>query len=111
MPSTIKKVVTGTSNRVTGSVTTVFDTLGSVIGRARNAAVGTVHVAKDIVTLDSKNLGKDVRKVGRSAIGAVGNVATGAVKTVRVAVTGKQDSNSKKTKTAKTAKKSGKSRK
>lgn len=108
MPSTVKKVVKGTTNRVTGSVTTVFDTLGSVLGRARNAAVGTVHVAKDIVTLDSKNLGKDVRKVGRSAIGAVGNVATGAVKTVRVAVTGKHDS--KKT-ARKTTKKSGKSRK
>lgn len=112
MPSTIKRVVKGTSNRVTGSVTTVFDTLGSVLGRARNAAVGTVDIAKDIVTLDSKNLGKDVRKVGRSAIGAVGNVATGAVKTVRVAVTGKQDKAKTTRKTAKkSAKASGKSRK
>jgi phage-related protein len=100
MPSTVKKVVKGTTNRVTGSVTTVFDTLGSVLGRARNAAVGTVHIAKDIVTLDAKNLRKDVRKVGRSAVGAVGNVATGAVKTVRVAVTGKKGPSAKKTKTS-----------
>lgn len=108
---TVKKVVKGTSDRVSGTVSTVFGTLGNVLGRARNAAVGTVHIAKDIVTLDGKSLRKDVNKVGRSAIGAVGNVATGAVKTVRVAVTGKQSSTKKKTRKTTHAKKTTKSRK
>lgn len=101
MSSTVKNVVKGTSDRVSGTVSSVFGTIGNVFGRARNAAVGTVGIAKDIVTLDANSLGKDVSKVGRSAIGAVGNVAKGAVKTVGVAVTGQQGGKKKAKKSAK----------
>lgn len=89
MSKTVKKVVKGTENRVTGTVSSVFGTFGNVLGRARNAAVGTVRMAKDIVTLDGKSLKKDAKKVGKSAVGAVTNVAKGVVRTTRVAITGK----------------------
>ncbi len=109
MSDTVKRVVKGTSTRVTGTIGSVVGTVGSVLGRARNAAVGTVRIAKDIVTLDGKSLKRDVRKVGRSATGAVTNVANGAARTVRVAVTG-STSVPKKTKSARksSAKKSRK---
>lgn len=100
----MSKIVKGTKDRVTGTVGTAFGTFTSVLGRARNAAVGTLGVAKDIITLDTKGLQKDVRKVGRSAVGAVSNVVSGTVKTARVAVTGKTGDK----KTRKTTKKSRK---
>jgi phage-related protein len=105
MSKVVKSVAKGTEDRVSGTIKSVFGTVGRVLGRARNAAVGTVGVAKDIVTLDGKNLKKDAEKVGRSAVGVVTNVADGAVKTARVAITGKSSSKSrivsKKTKSSK----------
>ncbi len=106
MSKLVKRVAKGTEDRVSGTVKSVFGTFGSVLGRARNVAVGTVGVAKDIVTLDAKGLKKNVGKVGRSAVGAVSNVAEGAVKTARVAITGKSSS-----KPRKAAKKTRKSKK
>jgi hypothetical protein len=104
MSKVVKSVAKGTEDRVSGAVKSVFGTFGKVLGRVRNAAVGTVGVAKDIVTFDGKGLKKDVGKVGRSAVGAVSNVAHGAVSTARVAITGKA-------KARKVAKKVKKSRK
>jgi hypothetical protein len=100
----MSKIVKGTKDRVTGTVGTAFGTFTSVLGRARNVAVGTLGVAKGIVTLDAKGVKRDVQKVGRSAVGAVSNVVSGTVKTARVAVTGKTGSKT----TRKTNKKSRK---
>jgi hypothetical protein len=95
----------GTSNRVSGAVEGIFSTFGKVLNRAGKIATGTVHVAKDIVTLDGKSLKKDVRGVGRSAVGAVTNVAKGTVKTARAVVLGKENAKTTR-KTAKSGKKS-----
>jgi hypothetical protein len=103
MSKTVKSIVKGSSDRVTGTVGSVFGTFGNVLGRARNVAVGTLHVAKDIVTLDGKSLKKDASKVGRSAVGAVTNVADGAARTVRAAVTGKTGDKKKSVRKAKRA--------
>ena len=102
----IGSVVTGTSNRVSGVMEGVFSTLGRVVSRTGKIATGTVHVAKDILTLDGKSLKKDVRGVGRSAVGAVTNVAKGTVRTARAAVVGKDDNRTKHTRRSSSSKKS-----
>lgn len=102
----VTSVVEGTSNRVSGAVEGIFSTVGKVLNRAGKIATGTVHVAKDIVTLDGKSLKKDVRGVGRSAVGAVTNVAKGTVKTARAVAFGKEDPTKSSKKTAKSGKKS-----
>jgi hypothetical protein len=107
----VTRVVEGTSNRLSGAVEGIFSTFGKVLNRAGKIATGTVHVAKDIVTLDGKNLKKDVRGVGRSAVGAVTNVAKGTVKTARSVVMGKEEPTNTSKKTAKTAKSSKSSKK
>lgn len=89
MSKVVKSVAKGAEDRVSGTVKSVVGTVTNVLGRARNATVGTVGVAKDIITFDAKGLKKDVQKVGRSAVGAVSNVVSGTVRTARVAVTGK----------------------
>ena len=101
----VGRVVTGTSNRVSGVMEGVFSTLGRVVSRTGKIATGTVHVAKDILTLDGKSLKKDVRGVGRSAVGAVTNVAKGSVKTARAAVLGKEDNSTKHTRRSSSTKK------
>jgi phage-related protein len=106
MSKVVKGVVKGTEDRVSGTISSVFGTFGRVIGRARNVAVGTVGVAKNIVTLDGKGLRKNVKKVGTSAVGAVTNVADGAYKTARVAISGKDAKKTRKvTKKTKPSKK------
>jgi hypothetical protein len=102
----VGSVVTGTSDRVSGVVEGVFNTLGRVVSRTGKIATGTVHVAKDILTLDGKSLKKDVRGVGRSAVGAVTNVAKGTVRTARAAVNGKEDNKTKHTRNSASSKKS-----
>lgn len=97
-------IVKGTKDRVTGTVGSAFGTLTNVLGRARNAAIGTVGVAKSIVTLDAKGVKRDVQKVGRSAVGAVSNVVSGTVRTARAAVTGKSGKTKKRKTTKKTKK-------
>ena len=87
----VGSVVQGTSNRVSGVMDGIFSTIGKVVTRTGKIATGTVHVAKDIITLDGKNLKKDVRGVGRSAVGAVTNVAKGTMKTARAAVVGQEN--------------------
>jgi hypothetical protein len=94
-PGVVGKVVTGASDRVSGVFQGFFNTVGKVVSRTGKVAVGTVHVAKDILTLDGKNLKKDVKGIGRSTVGAVTNVAKGTVKTARSAVMGKEDNSSK----------------
>lgn len=86
----VTSVVDGVSNRVSGVIDGIFTTFGKVVNRTGKVAVGTVHVASDIIRLDSKNLKKDVRGIGRSTVGAVTNVAKGTYKTARVAVVGKE---------------------
>lgn len=98
---TVGNVVRGTSNRITGVADGVFQTVGKVLGRTRDVAVGTVHVAKNVLTLDGKNLKKDVSGIGKSAFGAVKNVATGTVSTARAAIVGKEKRRRKSSKATK----------
>lgn len=106
MSKIVKGVAKGTEERVSGTVKSVVGTLKSVLGRARNATVGTVGLAKDIITLNTKGMQRDARKIGDSAVGVVSNVAKGTVRTARVALTGKTGDK----KTRKVNKKQGKSK-
>lgn len=102
MPSVVKKVVKGTENRVSGVVSSVFDTIGKTLKNAKDATVGVVHVAKNVVTLDGKNLKKDLGTVGKSTKNFVKDAVKGTVKTAKVAVVGQEK---KKKSTKKTVKK------